>query len=61
MTPPVISHFPLARAFLCLSCDAVYSMEPTQLGGLKACPACADTHVIPLARYLKQERRRGAA
>jgi hypothetical protein len=62
MMPPVISHFPLARAFLCIACDAVFEIEPTRLGGVKPCPACSDAHVIPLARYLMQRRqRRGAA
>jgi predicted RNA-binding Zn-ribbon protein involved in translation (DUF1610 family) len=59
--PALVSHFPLACAFLCVSCEAVFKIEPTRLGGLKPCPSCGDAQVIPVARYLKQDQRKGAA
>ena len=44
-------YVPLARAALCLTCSAIFTVGPT-------CPACASEHFMPLARWLSEREER---
>jgi hypothetical protein len=46
MTLREIQHFPLRMAYFCQDCGTVTNYS-------KACPACANGHIVPLAGMFK--------
>ena len=46
---------PVARALVCLSCDALIDVTATR------CPACGSAHAWPLAKWIGERGKERAA